>query len=131
VASLSEVADSHRWIDVIAPTNDLPRLLGEADAVVSACGTSAWELCTLGIPSLLIAVADNQRRSLADVQSIGVALGIDAIKSASEHRDEIGESMSRLISEQSLRRALTGRCGELFDGAGKVRVVEAMERHQS
>lgn len=131
LASLAEVADSHGWIDLIAPTNDLPRLMGEADVVVSACGTSAWELCTLGIPSLLIAVADNQLRALANVRTAGVALGVDAVTSTAHHSREIGQSVSRLITEPSLRQALTARCGELFDGAGKVRVVEAMEQRRS
>lgn len=126
--TVSELASHHSWVSVIEPTNELPRLLADADAVISASGTSAWELCTLGIPSLLIAVVDNQRQALANAQAAGVALGIDAIASIDVLQGDIGPALHRLVHEPSLRRNITTRCRDLFDGAGKVRVVEAMER---
>jgi spore coat polysaccharide biosynthesis predicted glycosyltransferase SpsG len=130
LATVSLLAASHPWISAVALTNELPHLLGDADVVVSAAGTSAWELCTLGVPSLLIAVVENQRDALDSARAMGVALGIDAIASKGHTWDGLGQAVARLITDTSLRQDLNARCRHLFDGVGKVRVVEALEDWQ-
>lgn len=126
--AMSALAGPHPWVTVVEPTDELPLLLGGADAVVSASGTSAWEICTLAIPSLLVGVVENQRQSLHSAREMGVALGIDATAGTDRYMGDIAGAVRRLISEPRLRLDLATRCRALFDGAGKVRVVEAMEK---
>lgn len=130
-AAVSNLAAPHSWITAIETTSDLPGLLGDADAVVSACGTSAWELCTLGIPSLFVAVVENQRQARENAVRAGVALGIDAVDESILAHGEVGRAVQRLIEDSQLRQSLTARCRETFDGAGKERVVRAMESWSS
>ena len=47
---------------VIAPTDELPKLLADADLAVSASGTSTWELLCLGLAAALVWVVDDQTR---------------------------------------------------------------------
>ncbi|WP_234661240.1 glycosyltransferase [Agromyces marinus] len=107
-----------------------PRLvdhLAAADLVVSAAGTTAWEICTLGLPAVLLAVVDNQRESLARASELGLCVGADVTE-----RDDLGglaESVRSLIADEPLRRRLSERCLEHFDGGGARRVAETMERH--
>lgn len=112
---------------VLAPTPDLPRLLSDADVVVSAAGTSAWDVCTLGVPSVLVAVVDNQRDSLNRALASGVALGIDAVIEPETRIAEVGPLVDRLLLDHALRRRLSENCLTAFDGAGAGRVVSAME----
>ncbi|HEX2772635.1 MAG TPA: spore coat protein, partial [Micromonosporaceae bacterium] len=51
---------SGQTLRVIGPTDDLPELMAGADLVVSASGTSTWELLCLGTSAALIWVVDNQ-----------------------------------------------------------------------
>ncbi|WP_286329405.1 cytidylyltransferase domain-containing protein [Agromyces marinus] len=97
-----------------------PRLvdhLAAADLVVSAAGTTAWEICTLGLPAVLLAVVDNQRESLARASELGLCVGADVTE-----RDDLGglaESVRSLIADEPLRRRLSERCLEHFDGEGR------------
>ena len=42
-----------------------------ADLSIGAGGTMVWERCYLGLPALLISIADNQRRQAAAVHYYG------------------------------------------------------------
>src|SRR5699024_4501842 len=71
VAHVSVIAPEHSWDAVRAEAGEAVELLGPspaflehasaADLVVSAAGTTAWELACIGVPSLLVAVVENQR----------------------------------------------------------------------
>ena len=114
--------------NVLAPTAGLPDLLGSADIAISASGTSAWELCTLGIPSLLIAVVENQSDSLARMVEQGLVVGLDLTKEAASTANvTMREDINLLLSNDHKREELSRLCLESFDGQGKQRVVAAME----
>lgn len=123
--SVSELIADNPHCRVIPPTPDLPALLGQADVAISAAGTSAWELCTLGIPSILLAVVDNQDESLERLVVGGFALGLSRAEATKE---KLTEMLQLLLLDEGLRKELTQRCFNSFDGKGKERVVEAMER---
>jgi spore coat polysaccharide biosynthesis predicted glycosyltransferase SpsG len=116
---------------ILSPTPDLPTLLGTADVVVSAAGTSAWDVCALGIPAVLVAVVDNQRDSLDRALRHGLALGIDASEDGRAIEDGLAHMLSSMLSDEDIRRGLSEECLRTFDGKGKERVVEALERHRA
>lgn len=120
---------AHRDVTVIEPTPSLPSILGSANVIVSAAGTSAWDVCTLGIPSLFIGVVDNQSDSLAELRSRGVALGVDL--STGESIDRVRSDVARLAIDGDLRVELAARCAIEFDGRGKQRVADALERRSA
>jgi spore coat polysaccharide biosynthesis predicted glycosyltransferase SpsG len=113
-------------VSVLAPTPHLPELLGDADVVISAAGTSAWDVCALGIPSLLIAVVENQRASLREAVQRELALGIDAANDRHELELKSGHLAAKLLGDPVLRTALSRACLDAFDGGGARRVVDAM-----
>ena len=39
----------------------MAKLMAEADLAIGAGGTTTWERCCLGLPAVLLIVADNQR----------------------------------------------------------------------
>lgn len=115
-------------VTVIEPTTELPSLLADANVVVAAAGSSAWELCTLGIPSLLIATADNQLQSFERLTADGLVLGLNLLRA--EHGEvvrEVENGVNALTASEQLRHELSLRCTAVFDGEGKQRVVLAME----
>jgi spore coat polysaccharide biosynthesis predicted glycosyltransferase SpsG len=117
---------------VIAPTPELPKILSEANIAISASGTSAWELCTLGIPSLLLAVVGNQVDPLKRLVDRQLVLGLDLTSTKSREQShvaggDIASVVRHLIREEKMRQILTERCRDDFDGLGKDRVVLAME----
>ncbi|WP_217184526.1 PseG/SpsG family protein [Streptomyces sp. AC495_CC817] len=112
---------------LLEPTPRLPELLSEADITVSATGTSAWEICTVGIPAVFVAVVDNQLAGFRAITERGIALGSD-LTSAARPVDDIHDGVLRLLHEPALRTRLFDASRELFDGRGASRVADALER---
>jgi spore coat polysaccharide biosynthesis predicted glycosyltransferase SpsG len=111
---------------IIAPTAGLPALLAGSDVVVCAAGSSAWEVCSLGVPAVFVAVALNQRPSLSRLVAGGFGLGADAAGDPGA-LEGVGAQVQRLISDDELRRALSERCRGTFDGLGAERVADELE----
>lgn len=128
--SVDALLADHSDISVIAPTNELPALLATTDIAISAAGTSSWELCTLGIPSILVEVVDNQTESLREMSSRGLVIGLSP---SAFTGDEMTMAMTRnlelLATNEDARRGLSEACATMFDGLGATRVVEAMTAH--
>lgn len=125
---VSSTSSGDPRITVIPATEDLPTLLGSADIVVSAAGTSAWDICTLGIPAVLVALVDNQWESYSRAMDKGFTLGIEAIGDPAVAMESLGQLVRSLVDEENLRARLSAACVAHFDGLGKFRVVSAMEK---
>ena len=106
----------------------LPELIAAADVAISATGSTCWELCFLGAPSLLIDVAPNQTpiaRKL-DLDACAVHAGSAQNLSAGD----LSRQLRELSMLQERRQRLSERGRSLVDGRGAWRVVAAMRSEQ-
>ncbi|WP_431729801.1 PseG/SpsG family protein [Verrucosispora sp. TAA-831] len=113
----------------VPPTDALPDLIAAADLVVSAAGTSTWELCCLGAPSALVCVVDNQRESYHRVVAAGLAAGLGELPDLVA--DDTAQTaavrlLDELLESDVRRAALSARAHAAVDGRGRGRVVDAV-----
>ncbi|TCB93437.1 spore coat protein [Micromonospora zingiberis] len=114
---------------VVPPTGELPDLIAAADLVVSAAGTSTWELCCLGAPSALVCVVDNQRASYHRVVAAGLAAGLGELPDLVADptaRAAAARTLDELLTSGVRRAALSQRARSAVDGRGRTRVVDAI-----
>jgi UDP-2,4-diacetamido-2,4,6-trideoxy-beta-L-altropyranose hydrolase len=55
------VKQSAKAICLIRDARNIPELMAWADLAISAAGSTCWEMCLLGLPSILVDLAENQR----------------------------------------------------------------------
>ncbi|MEV2238241.1 spore coat protein [Micromonospora sp. NPDC049891] len=113
----------------VPPTGTLPALIAAADLVVSAAGTSTWELCCLGAPSALVCVVDNQRESYHRVVAAGLAAGLGELPALTGDPAAVRaatHTLAGLLSDGARRAALSARAWAAVDGRGRERVVDAV-----
>ena len=109
--------------DIIAPTDDLPKLLAGADLAVSASGTSTWELLCLGLPAALVWVVDNQILGYDRTIARGFAAGLGQLG----HLDRGSVTTLRdLLTDPAARTTLAARAWAAVDGRGVERVADAL-----
>ncbi|MCG5452036.1 MULTISPECIES: PseG/SpsG family protein [Micromonospora] len=133
-AEIDDVAPGRgQTIRPVPPTTSLPALITEADLVVSAAGTSTWELCCLGAPSALVCVVDNQRESYTRVVRHGLAAGLGELPELTAvgvagraTRATAARTLHGLLSSPQRRAALAERAWSTVDGQGRARVVDAV-----
>jgi len=118
------------WVD---PPNDQSRvvfhkapagiaeLLRHADLVVTAAGSTAWQACAMGCPSVAVQTVDNQAQIVATLQTSQAALIADANRLDTELRYAV-----EVLRPMEVRKVLVQRARDLVDGAGASRVLEAL-----
>ncbi|MFC0509130.1 PseG/SpsG family protein [Micromonospora costi] len=117
----------------VPPTDRLPALIAEADLVVSAAGTSTWELCCLGAPAALVCVVDNQRESYHRVVRHGLVAGLGELPELAAGgmagrtaRAAAARTLHGLLSSPERRAGLSARAWAAVDGRGRARVADAV-----
>lgn len=107
--------------------SDMARLMATSDLAVTAGGGTTWERFCLGLPSVTVAIADNQLASCEALAAAGLheyvgdarALG-DALPVA------VVDAVERLAADPARRVELARRGMELVDGRGCERVAGAI-----
>lgn len=103
-------------------SQDMPRLTLEADLAVGAGGSSSWERCVLGLPTLLLVLADNQRQAS---QALAAADAVLALEVAAPDFDAaFTAALARLLAQPRLRDRLSTASAAVCDGRGAARVAD-------
>lgn len=125
--SLQEVrrlAATMPWkTEVRVDIKDIGNVMAESDLAIGAAGTTAWERCCLGLPTLAIVLADNQRRGAEALAACGAAFILDLDFLASE----LPEKLALLLSGNNLKQ-MQRACLALTDGNGINEVVDLLMR---
>jgi UDP-2,4-diacetamido-2,4,6-trideoxy-beta-L-altropyranose hydrolase len=123
LAGLTKVARRDGRLAVHVDTPHMARLTAEADIAVGAAGSSAWERCTLGLPTLMIVLAENQRPAAEALAERSAALVADI--SSLDFEAQFDRALTRLMVDADLRRRLAAASSDLCDGLGAGRVATA------
>ena len=115
-------------ITVVEPTPRLMEQVASADVVLSAAGTSSWELLCLGAACGLVCVADNQRDSYDRVVGLGAVVGLGQLSELRAEPSLAAGPLLTLLEDPGLRRSLRRAGTDLVDGRGRERVVDALTR---
>jgi len=119
--AVGEFCRTHPEFHFYCQSNRMADLMATADLAIGAGGTTTWERCALGLPSIVVTVADNQvpaTQAMADEGRL-LYLGDQAEVSAKKIAqliDSLLETPQRLIQ-------LASRSAELVDGRGTERVA--------
>ncbi len=103
---------------------DMPRLMAWADVAVSAAGTTCWELAFMGLPSLIMVLADNQRLVAEKLDAAGAAVLVGWGEQVSPV--EVSEALVQLLASQERRARMTVLGQNIVDGQGSARVRKHM-----
>jgi UDP-2,4-diacetamido-2,4,6-trideoxy-beta-L-altropyranose hydrolase len=100
---------------------DMPELMAWADIAVSAGGSTCWELAFMGLPNVILVLAENQLKVARELDSHGVSLNLGSHASLNER--DVVTALSELITDAARRQELSERGRHLIDGYGASRVV--------
>lgn len=96
----------------------MSEVMKRADASISSCGTTIYELMALGVPTIGIVAAENQRLAAEYLEKEGLIL-----------RGELKELRKCLQSlNRSRRMEMSCKGKDLVDGKGAGRIAEEIEK---
>ncbi len=121
---LNHQINSHPEIKLYGALPSLAQLMARADLSIGAGGATSWERCCLGLPSLVITLADNQFANARELDRLGYIRWLG-------HQDEVAQSqiaehLQHLIDQADLSE-WSQHCTTLVDGLGTSRVCTLID----
>ncbi|QJI41670.1 UDP-2,4-diacetamido-2,4,6-trideoxy-beta-L-altropyranose hydrolase [Pseudomonas sp. ADAK2] len=108
----------HRFV------SDFYRLMTEADLFVGAGGGTSWERAAMGLPTICIAVSNNQQANGEVMATAGAHVFLGAREQVSV--EQLRQAIGFVAGNQGLRQSLAERSRQLVDGRGAQRVAAAL-----
>lgn len=105
---------------VLVGVSDMAQLMADSDLAIGAAGATAWERCCLGLPTIMVVLADNQRKIADGLCEAGAAHLVGALK--------INNQL--LIATEDINplylKAMSRAAAAITDGAGVAHVAETL-----
>ena len=121
-----QVASTNSEIELLTDVTNMPSLMAWADIAVAAAGSTCWEFAFLGLPAILVIVAENQRKIAQGLDQAGIAVNLGAPR-AMTHGD-LQRALIDLIDRPDKRAEMTRSGRKMVDGFGVDRVISRMCR---
>ncbi len=96
-------------------------LMVNADLSIGAGGTTSWERCCLGLPTVLIELADNQKDIARDLDRAGAVINLGTHKNLS--REALTSTLNDLVSQPETLMSMTEKAASICNGHGLERVI--------
>jgi UDP-2,4-diacetamido-2,4,6-trideoxy-beta-L-altropyranose hydrolase len=107
---------------VLSNISNMAKLMAASDLAIGAAGGTSWERCCLGLPSLIVMLAANQRSGAQALQRAGAALVIGQVCDIKEH---LSSTIEEVMAPNRLLN-MSAAAAAVCEGLGAERVVKAM-----
>lgn len=101
-------------IKVVINARNMAELMLETDLAIGAGGSTSWERCCLGLPTLSYVTEDNQRTIAENLERIGA---VKIVKNFTQDFQELSNNFSAW-------KKMSNHAQNICDGLGAKRVVE-------
>lgn len=118
---VNSTAASFHFLQSVTTMSDL---MAWADAAIAAAGSTSWELAFMGVPALLLVLAQNQ--ALAAQECAARNLFRYLATGSSSTPDQLVAEINELLKNQAQRQKLSDDSRLLVDGLGAARVVRSL-----
>lgn len=105
---------------------DMAELMTRAWLSIGASGATSWERCCLGLPTILLTLAENQRPAATALAREPAALWLGDLSNVTV--DLVAGTLKLLAQSPDLHLTMARRGMALIDGLGTARVRQAMEK---
>lgn len=122
--NVRELAAQMPWpTEVVVNVNDMAQRMADSDLAIGAAGSTSWERCCLGLPTLMVVLAENQQLG---AQALEAAHAARLIGSVSEVSGQLPVAAAELIDSDCQSR-MSLAASAITDGQGVEQVLKAME----
>ncbi|SEE39993.1 UDP-2,4-diacetamido-2,4,6-trideoxy-beta-L-altropyranose hydrolase [Pseudomonas kilonensis] len=123
LAEVADAATNMPWpTEVLVNITDMGERMVSADIVIGAAGSTSWERCCLGVPTIMVILADNQKSGAEALLSSG---SVELIEQVRDIPTRLPVAIRALSNEITLSE-LSENARRICDGLGVQRVIKRM-----
>lgn len=126
VASIQSWLSRHPHVQarLVLDEPAIARYMAESDIAVVAGGTTTFEVATMGLPMLIVQIAQNQSANAAAWERIGNAVNLGPIDALDGRR--LAAEVIALAQDQSRRERMAKAGQDCVDGRGAERIIDEL-----
>ncbi|MBB3189436.1 UDP-2,4-diacetamido-2,4,6-trideoxy-beta-L-altropyranose hydrolase [Halomonas cerina] len=109
--------------EVAVNVDDMARRMAGADLAIGAAGSTSWERCCLGLPTVMVALAENQVAIARHLDEAQAAIHVGTTAS-SAWADRLEQVMAAITAEPARLDAMTHYAAGLTEGQGARALVQ-------
>lgn len=123
LAEVRQQAEQLPWpVTIRVDVSNMAQLMTDSDMAIGAAGSTSWERCCLGLPTIMLVLADNQRLIAQALCTAGAAILTDSATLKEQ----------RLITRQQIEpcalSAMSTSAATVTDGLGVSQVITFLNR---
>ncbi len=127
IMELEEAASKYSSVVIHKNVEKMSLLMVDCDVAVTAGGSTMYELCACGVPSVCFSWVDNQMSSVDEFSDRGLMIGAGDIRSDTELCiSKIVDGLKRYCVSYSDRVYFGERMRDVVDGEGVKRICEVV-----
>ena len=124
---LYKLTDELPFLQLHENVSDMASLMASCDLAVSAAGTTLYELCAAGVPSMSFCLADNQLTAAKAFDEAGaIPCAGDIRRSCDEVLGNVMNFVTYMSENSKKRKAALETMRQLVDGKGAMRIAKAL-----
>lgn len=120
IDELMNIAKFNKNVILYQNVKSISSIMLKSDIAISSGGSTLYELCACGVPTISFIMADNQYNIVTEMVNRGIILTLG-------EKDELCRNMKRqinIICDIQIRKELSKRCRDIIDGLGTNRVLK-------
>jgi UDP-2,4-diacetamido-2,4,6-trideoxy-beta-L-altropyranose hydrolase len=110
---------------VLVGVTNMAQLMADSDLAIGAAGATSWERCCLGLPTIMLVLAENQLKVAEGLKQAGAAALITTV---SNLETELPGLLSVLVSTPRKLHAMSESSAAIVDGMGICSVTALLEK---
>ncbi len=120
----ADVESGRSEIAIVPFASNMAELIANCDLAVCGGGSTNWEMSLLGVPRVVIVLAENQQDIAGRLDRLGCCRNLGWHDDVTA--EQICTALRALISDRTGRRAMAAANWQLVDGQGARRVCEVL-----
>lgn len=109
---------------VLVSVSHMAQWMADSDLAIGAAGATSWERCCLGIPTIMLVLAENQCKVAQGLEQSGAA---KSIKLGQNATTQLMEMLRLLIDDPAQLLQMSECAASIVDGSGVNAVMRQME----
>ncbi len=126
LANVRELAAQMPWpTEVVVNVNDMAQRMADSDLAIGAAGSTSWERCCLGLPTLMVVLADNQRGIASALERAGAAIALN-LDNGDRFARALKDAVGHMVNDATVLMFLSQAAAKVTNGCGTNLVAAQM-----
>ncbi len=126
VKELETIARENEAVKLYYNPGNMADIMKGCDFAVSAGGTTLYELCAIGVPTVVFSMADNQVQFVQEFDDMGAAKYAGDVRKDKRLIQKIVTWGTAAVDNPGFRKRMSEKARSIIDGRGAERIASAI-----